>query len=183
MRKVRLRSPSRILKALGHRRIGFIGPGDEEHFPQSRLPFIQKALASTGLPSSRGIFFDTSTSGGWTYAAQRLIGAAKRPTAAIVHNADLAIRIVAHLIDLGFEVPDDISILSYDDLDISRYTKKCPSDVDRLFKGRTRAVSDRFGPAANRRGGYWSFGDGSSGGTDRPSDSTGRPPAASYPAA
>ena len=111
------------LKALGHRRIGFIGPGDQEHFPQSRLPFIQKALASTGLPSSRGIFFDTSTSGGWTYAAQRLIGAAERPTAAIVHNDDLAIRIVAHLIDLGFEVPDDISILSYDDLDISRYTK------------------------------------------------------------
>ncbi|TFE92140.1 hypothetical protein B5M44_26440, partial [Shinella sumterensis] len=43
------------LKALGHQKIAYVGPGDEEHFPQSRLPFVLQALSSAGLPAGRDI--------------------------------------------------------------------------------------------------------------------------------
>lgn len=111
------------LKALGHRNIVYVGPGDEQYFPQSRLPFVLKALAAAGLPAGREVLFDTALSGGWRGAAQRLASVPDGPTAVIAHNDALAIQLIAHLIDLGFDIPRDLSVVGYDNLDISKYTK------------------------------------------------------------
>ena len=88
---------------------------------------------------------------------------------------------MAHLIDLGFEVPDDISILSYDDLDISRYTKVPLTSIGYSKEELGRLAID----LALRQIEGADIGHSV---MEVPvelivRDSTGRPPAASYPAA
>lgn len=79
------------LKALGHRHIAYLGPGDAEHFPGSRLPFIMRALAGSGLPSGPEVFYEITGKDDWARPTQRMIGGVDRPTAAIIHNDALAI--------------------------------------------------------------------------------------------
>ncbi|MDY5162332.1 GntR family transcriptional regulator [Leuconostoc citreum] len=45
----------------------------------------------------------------------------KRPTAIIAYNDQLAIRIIAMIHDLGLRVPEDISVLGFDDFQLSQY--------------------------------------------------------------
>lgn len=111
------------LKALGHRRIAYVGPSDVIHHPQSRRPFIERALRQAGLPVGGEWFIDMAALDDAPAAARRLAAAPGRPTAAIVHNDAFAIRIVSHLIELGSAVPGDLSIVGYDDLEASRYTR------------------------------------------------------------
>lgn len=111
------------LKALGHRRIAYVGPRDVTHHPQSRRPFVERALRQAGLPVNGEWFVDMAALDDAPTAARRLATAPGRPTAAIVHNDAFAIRIVSNLIELGSAVPGDLSIVGYDDLEASRYTR------------------------------------------------------------
>lgn len=45
----------------------------------------------------------------------------KRPTAIIAYNDQLAIRIIAMIHDLGLRVPEDISVMGFDDFQLSQY--------------------------------------------------------------
>jgi DNA-binding LacI/PurR family transcriptional regulator len=107
------------LTALGHRRIAYFARGETPHLPESRLQYISRALADSRLLLGAEIYQDI-TSQGWV---QQWAKSAHRPTAAIVHNDISAVRVIAELFDSRFRVPEDLSVISYDNIEFARFAK------------------------------------------------------------
>ena len=109
------------LIALGHRRIGII-KGDPSHAAaDARLVGYMQALARSGIPLrtemiESGLF--TFESG--LVAARRLLALDPPPTAILAQNDDMAAATVAAARECGLSVPEDVSVVGFDDSDISR---------------------------------------------------------------
>jgi len=107
---------------LGHRRIGFIsGPADYE-LSGWRVDGWRSAMAPAGLPTegllARGDFGYASG----TAAARELLGAATPPTAIIASNDQMALATLEFARDAGIAVPTDLSLVSFDDTPIARFS-------------------------------------------------------------
>lgn len=106
------------LISLGHKRIGYIGEtqnenrfiGYRETIKNHDLPFLPSYVASVML----------SSSGGYDGAAQLL---AKQPnlTAFFCCNDMTAIGAMRAIRDAGLKIPEDISVISIDDIDTAQY--------------------------------------------------------------
>jgi LacI family transcriptional regulator len=111
------------LVALGHRRIAFITGPARNADAQARLRGYRAAMGDAGFPVTRslvarGAFTEAS---GWQ-AARLLMGqAGERPTALFAANDASAVGALAALRDSGICVPDDISVVGFDDIPIARY--------------------------------------------------------------
>ncbi|MEZ5844461.1 MAG: LacI family DNA-binding transcriptional regulator [Hyphomicrobiaceae bacterium] len=108
------------LHELGHRRIAVIAQSTENNDrAAARLKGIQDALAAHGLavrPQHMAI-------GRWTIEEgrallRRVLAANPRPTAIICGNAHLAVGAQIECEALGVAVPEEVSIVSYDDIEI-----------------------------------------------------------------
>ena len=111
------------LLALGHRRIVFITGSDEYALSGARLEGYREAMRSAGLPGSsdlvgRGDF--TFTSG--AEATRSLLSLAERPTAVIASSDQMSLAALEVARSLGFEVPRDLSIVSFDDTPIVKFS-------------------------------------------------------------
>lgn len=104
------------LLRLGHRRIAFLGTDRAFTFSHYRLLGYRQALSDAGLPGDeRLVFQDLSLHSNFDAIVHNLL--AMRPAAtAIVAGADfLASGVLRHLRTRGLRVPDDISLLAFDD--------------------------------------------------------------------
>ncbi|MEO7277594.1 MAG: LacI family DNA-binding transcriptional regulator [Sphingomicrobium sp.] len=107
---------TRYLLDLGHRDIGFI-KGHPNHVASTdRYAGFCDALTESGLdcdsaPAEQGYF---SYRSGLT-AGERLLARARRPTAIFASNDDMAAATVSVAHRLGLIVPDDLSIVGFDD--------------------------------------------------------------------
>lgn len=107
---------TRHLLDLGHRRIGFI-TGHPAHIASiERLRGFRACLAEAGLdpdeaPVEEGFF--TYRSG--LTAAERLLGREDRPTAIFASNDDMAAAAVNVAHRWGLDVPQDLSVVGFDD--------------------------------------------------------------------
>lgn len=107
---------TRHLLELGHRRIGFI-TGHPRHIASiERLRGFRACLSDFGLdpeeaPVEEGYF--TYRSG--LSAAERLLGRDDRPTAIFASNDDMAAATVNVAHRWGLRVPDDLSVVGFDD--------------------------------------------------------------------
>ena len=105
----------------GHRRIGII-KGDPTHAAtDARHAGYLDALTSAGLtvPDAwieQGMF--TRNSG--YLAARRLLASADRPTAVLAQNDDMAVGALIAARELGLSVPEDLSIVGFDDSEIAQ---------------------------------------------------------------
>lgn len=112
---------TRHLIELGHRRIGFVsGPADYD-LSARRVSGWQSAMADAGLPTDALL-----AAGDFSYASGRaatiaLLGAAEPPTAIIASNDQMSLAALALVRERGFEVPRDISLVSFDDTPIVRF--------------------------------------------------------------
>ncbi|HVF95043.1 MAG TPA: LacI family DNA-binding transcriptional regulator [Sphingomonas sp.] len=106
---------------LGHRDIGII-KGDPTHASaEARLLGYSQALHAAGLPMrldriEGGMF--TRESG--YDAARRLLLRADRPTAILAQNDDMAVGALIAAREIGLSVPDDLSLVGFDDSEVSR---------------------------------------------------------------
>jgi LacI family transcriptional regulator len=114
---------TRHLLSLGHRRIACIaGPAGLSSSAQ-RLAGYRKAMQEAGERADDGLVRhgDFHPESGWAATRQLLRGA--RPPSAIFASNDLmamgALR-AAH--ELGRSVPEDLAVVGYDDIELSRYT-------------------------------------------------------------
>jgi len=110
------------LLALGHRRIGFIaGPSDYElsgwRIDGWRASMEQAGLSTDGL-LGRGDFGQESG----LREATRLLDGDAPPTAIIASSDQMAIAALAAVRARGMEVPADVSLISFDDTPIVRFT-------------------------------------------------------------
>jgi len=110
---------------LGHRKIAHIsGASYEDNWPSIiRKEAYIKAMNKLNLKIldgyiADGVNFDVS--GG--YAAMKdLLKLKERPTAVFAAGDKIAIGAINAVKDAGLSVPDDISIMGFDDIEISRY--------------------------------------------------------------
>lgn len=124
------------LARLGHKRIAFIG-GDIRH-PSiaERLKAFQEALEELGLPLDERLVVtsesDTRLENG-SAAAIKLYAQGGEPTAVFAANDAMAIGCMQHAKQRGLRIPDDLSIVGFDDIESATHVEP-PLTTVRVFK-------------------------------------------------
>ncbi len=114
---------TRHLLALGHRRIACLAGPARLSSSAQRLAGYRKALAGAGVrPLDELVHHgDFHPESGWA-AARRLLRGARPPTAVFACNDLMAIGVLRAADELGRRVPEDLAVVGYDDIELSRYT-------------------------------------------------------------
>lgn len=114
---------TRHLIELGHRRIGCItGPSDVTPSAE-RVTGYRRALEEAGIPIDERIIVrgDFQCESGYR-VAQHLLTLAQPPTAIFACNDLMAIGAISAAVSLGYRIPEDISVVGFDDIRLSSYT-------------------------------------------------------------
>lgn len=115
---------ARHLLHLGHRAVGLIWAPSETslpfHVPHQRRAGYHRALEEFGLHvrSEREVAGDFSIDGG-AEAMSELLAAGEPPTAVFAISDEMGFGALRMARDLGLRVPDDISIVGFDDHEVS----------------------------------------------------------------
>lgn len=112
---------ARHLLALGHREFAMIaGVTAVNERARERLAGVREALAAHGIAlGSERVVEQPFTLAGGRQGLRQLLGRAPRPTAVICGNDVLAIGALAECRALGIEVPRELSLAGFDDMDIA----------------------------------------------------------------
>ncbi|MFK7887976.1 MAG: LacI family DNA-binding transcriptional regulator [Gammaproteobacteria bacterium] len=111
---------TQLLLDNGHTRIGFIKGNPNQTVSQARLTGYQEALAAAGISSDLALVQE----GLFTYrsgqeAATALLRLPNRPTAIFASNDDMAAGCLAAAAHAGVNVPEELSIVGFDDSSIA----------------------------------------------------------------
>jgi len=111
------------LAALGHRDIAFISGPKSLHSAQSRTSAFSKSLKECGLsPNPAWIIEGDHTLEGGVATMERLLKMKPLPTAVMCSNDMTAIGVLHELYRAGLRVPDDFSVIGFDDIHIAAVT-------------------------------------------------------------
>ena len=110
------------LASLGHRQIAYMGGPPNAHSSVERLEGCNAALRERGLeiPDDWVVPGDGRTEGGLA-GANALLQFAPHPTAIFCYNDMTAIGALRAAKTAGLRVPDDVSIVGYDDISFAVY--------------------------------------------------------------
>ena len=126
---------------LGHRRIGFIAGNREYSLSGWRVDGWQEAMERAGLATA-----DLCAAGDFGYesgeaAARQLLTLPNRPSAIIASSDQMAMATLEVARDMELKVPEDLSIISFDNTPIVRFTKPPLTAVDQpIARTISRAV-------------------------------------------
>ncbi|HHT73068.1 MAG TPA: LacI family transcriptional regulator [Firmicutes bacterium] len=112
------------LYRLGHRRIAMITGERGLIAAQNRLRGYRRALTELGLPVNQDLIWagDFTREGGYHTVRNHLQGGAKFPATAIFASNDLmAIGAIQALHEVGLQVPEDVSVIGFDGIEVGRY--------------------------------------------------------------
>ena len=118
----RVRRPESVqhLAALGHRDIAFVSGPMRLHSAQSRLAAFHKSIQECGIsPDPSRIIEGDHTLEGGVAAAEKLLALPNLPTGVLCSNDMTAIGVLHKLYRTGLRVPDDISLIGFDDIHIA----------------------------------------------------------------
>jgi len=111
------------LAALGHRKIGFISGPKRLHSAQSRLSAFTNSLTECGIPPEPSWLLEGDhTLEGGIAAMERILESGRVPTAVMCSNDMTAIGVLHKLYRAGLRVPDDLSVIGFDDIHMARVT-------------------------------------------------------------
>ena len=147
------------LAALGHRRIAFVTGPLRLHSAQSRLVAFNDALRECGIPvEERFIVEGDHTMEGGMAAAERLVAQKDLPTAIMCSNDMLAIGVMHRLSREGLHIPDDISVIGFDDIHMAEMmippltsVRMSRSELARAAVGALRAHVEKTAPQREYR--------------------------------
>ena len=106
----------------GHARIGTIMGEPHTSAAQDRLKGYRRALATADIPFDPELVADGNWSASAGYdATVRLLGLKSPPTAIFCQNDRMAIGCYEALKEAGLRIPEDMSVVGYDDEEISRH--------------------------------------------------------------
>jgi LacI family transcriptional regulator len=115
------RSATDHLLALGHRRIGMIAGRKGWVATEDRVNGYQAALAGAGvLPSPELLVGSNFEIEGGYRATRQLLALSEPPTAIFASNDNMAIGALRAAADLNITVPDQLSVVGFDDSELSR---------------------------------------------------------------
>jgi len=110
------------LLSLRHRRIGMIyGVGGHELAEDRRQPY-RASLDTAGIPIDDDLIVECGPTIEDGYrASKKLLELESRPTVIIAINDLLAIGALRAAADLGLQIPNDLSLVGYDDIPMANY--------------------------------------------------------------
>ncbi|WP_165462840.1 HTH-type transcriptional regulator GalR [Atlantibacter sp.] len=115
---------TRHLIQQGHTRIGYICSTHSISDAEDRLQGYYDALKEHGLPiNDRLVTFAEPDESGGEQAMTELLGRGKQFTAVACYNDSMAAGAMGVLNDNGIDVPNEISLIGFDDILISRYVR------------------------------------------------------------
>ncbi|PUU93875.1 MAG: transcriptional regulator, partial [Halanaerobium sp.] len=112
----------------GHRDIAFIGGSFSEKsapdfYHEKRFLGFKKAMTANNLEWKNKWIIDGSWEKEPAYrATQKLLKQEELPTAIFAASDQMAIGIMRAVHEEGLNIPEDISIISYDNIDMAAYT-------------------------------------------------------------
>jgi LacI family transcriptional regulator len=117
-------SATKHLIEKGHRRIATILGEIWMDAASSRLEGYRRALATADIPFDQELVVqgDWSTTGGYE-STRKLLALKSPPTAIFCQNDRTAVGCYDALREAGFSIPQDISVIGYDDEEISRHLR------------------------------------------------------------
>ncbi|MBT6441940.1 MAG: LacI family DNA-binding transcriptional regulator [Alphaproteobacteria bacterium] len=111
------RSATAYLIRMGHRRIAHITGPPDNILTQDRLAGYQAALGDAKIPLDENLIIEGDFSIESGRAAIRLLGAlGEFPTAVFCANDEMAIGAIAAIKAAGKRVPEDVSVIGFDDI-------------------------------------------------------------------
>ena len=126
------------LKELGHKKIGYLSSALQAYVYQQRYHAFFRAMDESGLPGSQslaGAAYHISEC--LTRHLPRLLEAGC--TAIVCSHDNLAYSVLLHCRELGLRIPEDISIVGFDDMPLCRYARPPLTTVrqDRMNLGKS----------------------------------------------
>jgi LacI family transcriptional regulator len=117
------RDATNHLVELGHRRIGVISAGPVLAAGEARIAGHASALAQVGaLVDAELIRYGEPVAPTGLKEGGELLDLERRPTAIVCFNDKVAVGVLEAAADRGLRVPEDLSIIGFDDIDVSRAT-------------------------------------------------------------
>jgi LacI family transcriptional regulator len=111
------------LAVLGHRKIGFITGPLRLRSAETRKSAFLHCLRTTGIkPDPAWIIEGDHTLDGGRDAMQKILALPSWPTAIMCSNDMTAIGVQHALFEANLKVPDDFSLVGFDDIHLSEYT-------------------------------------------------------------
>ena len=154
------------LVGLGHRRIVHVDGGEAAMAPDRRTGFLA-ALRRHGLGAGR-VLRGGGVAAAGAAAARELLAGAELPTAVVAANDRCAIGLLDVFLRAGVRVPQDVSVVGYDDgelarldhIDLTTVSQEAPEQaaravaaaVERLDGDRTEPSETVLGPRLVVRG-------------------------------
>jgi len=110
------------LLGLGHKRIGYISGRAELESSNRRLMGYRDALKNAGIPNDQELI----ASGDYTTVtgvngARQLLALENPPTAIFASNDQMAMGVFQVAQEIGLRIPDDLSVLGFDNITESKY--------------------------------------------------------------
>lgn len=115
------------LTQIGHRRIAYIGGPIHLKSAQRRKRAFLETAARLGLKEAQAIDADFTVKGGYFACSKLLTG--RVPSAILAGNDLTAIGILHRAYDGGLRVPDDLSVVGFDDIVFAEYTQPALTTV------------------------------------------------------
>jgi DNA-binding LacI/PurR family transcriptional regulator len=113
------RAATEHLLDLGHETVHHLAGPQRWYAARDRLEGWRTALAQRGKPEPAAVEGDWSAASG--YEAGRGLAADTDVTAVFAANDDMAIGLIRALLDAGRRVPDDVSVVGFDDIPVAAY--------------------------------------------------------------
>jgi LacI family transcriptional regulator len=117
-----IREAVQHLAVLGHRKIAFIAGPPALHSAEARLQAFKEASSSIGLrvPSNYVVHGNHTVEGG-TKCMHQLLSLTDPPTAVMCSNDVTAIGSMHAIVRAGLRVPDDVSLIGFDDIQLTEF--------------------------------------------------------------
>lgn len=113
---------AKYLIDLGHKNIGIITGDLEKLSGKTRFESFKEAITHSCIPLHDNLiaYGDFTEHSGYQ-GMKKLLSAKNRPTAVFVCNDTMAVGAYKAVIESGFRIPDDISVIGFDNTQISAY--------------------------------------------------------------
>ncbi|WP_431682378.1 LacI family DNA-binding transcriptional regulator [Kitasatospora sp. KL5] len=125
-----VREAVRYLAALGHRRIARVGGPAGLGHSAIRTRAFEEVSAELGLEDAVSLPADYSGEGG-SRATRTLLASAHRPTAVVYDNDVMAVAGLSVATEMGLRVPQDLSLVAWDDSQLCRLVRPRLSAMSR----------------------------------------------------
>jgi DNA-binding LacI/PurR family transcriptional regulator len=118
-----IRQAVQHLAVLGHRDIAFISGPKRLHSAQARRAAFTSALEECGIrPQPKSVVKGDHTMEGGVDAMDNLLKSRRLPTAVMCSNDMTAIGVLHKLYRAGLRVPDDLSVIGFDNIHMAKVT-------------------------------------------------------------